>query len=79
MSRFDRYENLFDLVFKIVCIAVVGVIAYTIYAVATKDELSSGFNGITETRCIKGYQYVVGDGGQARQVIGENGAGVPCK
>ncbi|MGE8446736.1 MAG: hypothetical protein ACN6O1_11050 [Comamonas sp.] len=42
------------------------------------SEVSWGFNGVTETRCISGLKFVVGEGGQARQVIGANGLGVPC-
>ncbi|WP_313329443.1 hypothetical protein [Comamonas sp.] len=41
-------------------------------------EVSWGLNGVTETRCISGLKFVVGEGGQARQVIGANGSGVPC-
>jgi hypothetical protein len=43
------------------------------------NQITFGVNGITETRCINGYQFTVGDGGQARQILDEFGRGIKCK
>lgn len=44
----------------------------------SKGNISFGINGMTESRCIEGYKFVIGDGGQARQIIDESGKGVRC-
>ena len=41
--------------------------------------VSYGLNGLTETRCIEGYKFIVGEGGQARQIMDADGTGVPCR
>ena len=46
---------------------------------AVNGNVSVGINGITESRCIEGYKFVVGDGGQARQILDEFGKGVRCE
>lgn len=40
--------------------------------------ISFGINGMTEMRCIDGYKFIVGQEGQARQVMDEFGKGVKC-
>ncbi len=37
-----------------------------------------GINGMTESRCIEGYKFIVGQEGQARQILDEFGKGVRC-
>lgn len=41
--------------------------------------ISYGINGMTEVRCIDGYKFVIGDKGQARQIIDEFGKGAKCE
>ena len=43
------------------------------------NTVSWGLNGMTEMRCIDGYKFVVGERGQARQVMDEFGKGVKCQ
>lgn len=38
-----------------------------------------GLNGITENRCINGYMFVVGERGQARQMVDSEGKGIRCE
>ena len=59
----------------ILAVVVIGVLAGT---AAQGNNLSFGFNGITETRCINGYTFVVGRDGNARQVLDEFGKGARC-
>lgn len=40
--------------------------------------ISWGVNGMTEIRCIDGYKFVVGEHGQARQILDEFGKGARC-
>jgi hypothetical protein len=42
------------------------------------SNVSWGINGMTEERCIGGYKHVIGEGGQARQIMDEFGKGVKC-
>jgi hypothetical protein len=71
-----------------ICLAIVGILAAIILGAYQRHQqgegilpsnLSVGINGITETRCIAGYTYVVGESGHPTQVIGDNGAGVRCQ
>ncbi len=41
--------------------------------------VSFGINGLTESRCIEGYKFIVGQEGQARQILDEFGKGVRCE
>ena len=43
------------------------------------STLSFGINGMTEVRCIDGYKFVIGEHGQARQVLDEFGKGAKCQ
>ena len=42
-------------------------------------NISFGINGMTESRCIEGYKFIVGQEGQARQILDEFGKGVRCE
>lgn len=41
-------------------------------------KMSFGLNGLTETRCIRGYEFVVGANGSTQQVLDAKGGGVQC-
>ena len=38
-----------------------------------------GVNGMTESRCIEGYRFVIDQKGSARQILDEFGKGVKCE
>lgn len=65
-----------------IVIAVIGIIASLFIGVAGStngnSSISFGVNGMTEVRCIDGYKFVIGDQGQARQVMDEYGKGLRC-
>lgn len=42
------------------------------------SNVSMGINGMTESRCIEGYKFVIGQHGQPRQILDEFGKGVRC-
>ena len=42
------------------------------------SEISMGFDGMTEARCVAGYKFVIGQDGSARQIMDEHGRGVRC-
>ena len=43
----------------------------------TSQNVSFGVNGVVETRCINGYQFIVAER-ETRQVMDELGHGVKC-
>lgn len=57
------------------------ILVSLIYRGASADlsSISIGFNGVTETRCINGVQFVVGQDGRPVQIIDVDGKGVACK
>lgn len=69
--------TLIELIIAIVMISIVGSIIYG--AMNPNSSVTYGANGMTETRCINGYLFVVGRSGSVQQVIGEGGGGVSCK
>lgn len=72
----------FTLIELMICIAIFGIFCAVIFnavmGIGSNSSISYGFNGVTEVRCIDGYKFVIGDRGQARQVMDEFGKGVRC-
>lgn len=72
----------FTLIELMVVIAILGILASIVFqgagAVQGNSQLSWGWNGMTEVRCIDGYKFVIGEHGQARQVLDEFGKGAKC-
>jgi prepilin-type N-terminal cleavage/methylation domain-containing protein len=75
-------ESGFTLIEVLIGIAIVGILAAIIAggagALSGGSSISFGLNGLTEMRCINGYLFSVGEGGQARQVLDEFGKGARC-
>lgn len=74
----------FTLIELMIVIAILAILASIIVPAATgrgpsAGDLSWGFNGVTESRCIDGYRFVVGQDGGARQIMDEQGRGVRCQ
>lgn len=74
--------NGFTLIEGMIAIAIMGIVLAIVAGGASSmngiGSVSFGINGITEMRCINGFQFVIGEGGQARQVLDEFGKGVRC-
>ena len=73
----------FTLIELLVVIAIVAILA----AVALpaifgtrghNGTITYGVNGVTESRCLEGYKFIVGRDGNARQILDEFGKGVRC-
>ena len=74
----------FTLIELMICIAIVGIIAsIAVPAImgttGGTTNISWGINGVTESRCIDGYKFVIGEHGQVRQILDEFGKGVRCE
>ena len=75
----------FTLIEMIISIAICGILAAMVVPVimggtsTMNNTISYGINGMTEMRCIDGYKFIVGQNGQARQVLDEFGKGAKCE
>lgn len=47
--------------------------------VSGNSNISYGVNGMTESRCIEGYKFIIGTEGNPRQILDEFGKGVRCE
>lgn len=73
----------FTIIEFLILLAIIGIVAMVVISAiagttAQGNSLSFGFNGVTETRCIDGFKFVVGADGNARQVLDEFGKGARC-
>jgi prepilin-type N-terminal cleavage/methylation domain-containing protein len=74
----------FTLIEVMIVICILGVLAAITLpvmfgaSIPNQSAVSFGINGMTEVRCIDGYKFVIGEGGNARQVMDELGRGVKC-
>lgn len=70
----------FTLIELMVVIVVLMILALTVlgFTSTPTSTISFGINGLTEVRCIEGYKFVVGENGQARQILDEFGKGARC-
>jgi len=57
---------------------VLSIIAGAVGATKGNSNISIGLNGVTESRCIEGYKFIVDQTGNARQILDEFGKGSKC-
>lgn len=70
--------TLIELIIVVVIVLIIATIGSNLYY-GNGTSITYGANGMTETRCINGYLFVVGQSGSVQQVIGEGGGGISCK
>jgi hypothetical protein len=64
----------------IVIVMILGsIIMGAVSSSSGNSTVSWGINGMTESRCIEGYKFVIGEQGQPRQILDEFGKGVRCE
>ena len=69
---------------EMMVIFVIGLIVLSVIANAAglasgNSNVSWGLNGMTESRCIEGYKFIVSQDGSARQILDEFGKGARCE
>lgn len=69
---------------ELMIVIVIGMIVLSIIAGAVgatngNSNISIGLNGVTESRCIEGYKFIVDQTGNARQILDEFGKGARCE
>ena len=66
--------TLIELIIAMVFISVVAAIVVSAFNIYSQpNAMSFGLNGLTETRCIRGYEFVVGANGSTQQVLNAQG------
>ena len=67
-------EVMIGIIFAL-CVVMLGVGAVS---GVSNGNVSVGVNGMTESRCIEGYKFIVDQNGNARQILDEFGKGAKC-
>jgi prepilin-type N-terminal cleavage/methylation domain-containing protein len=67
------------LIALVIGLTVLTMIANAVGFTSGNNSVSFGINGMTESRCIEGYKFVIGEQGQPRQILDEFGKGVRCE
>ena len=77
----QRGFTLIELMVAIVILLAVGVMASgvlnAVNGISQGSNISIGINGVTESRCIEGYKFVITQD-STRQILDEFGKGVRC-
>jgi prepilin-type N-terminal cleavage/methylation domain-containing protein len=73
----QRGFTLIEMMIVFVIIVTVGMIALGAIS-GGNSNISMGINGMTESRCIEGYKFIVSQDGGARQILDEFGKGAKC-
>ena len=63
----------------IIATIVMGVVGAGTSAMSGNSNITWGVNGMTESRCIEGYKFIINQDGHTRQILDEMGKGVKCQ
>ena len=76
----NRGFTLIELMITIVIVMIFGTIGFNFYTASKNgfSNVSMGINGMTESRCIDGYKFIIGQDGNSRQIMDSVGHGVQC-
>jgi prepilin-type N-terminal cleavage/methylation domain-containing protein len=76
-----KFQTGFTLIEMMIVVVILGIIAALISGIAgtASSNISYGINGMTESRCLEGYKFIIGQNSQPRQILDELGKGVRCE
>jgi prepilin-type N-terminal cleavage/methylation domain-containing protein len=75
----QRGFTLIEVMIVFVMLGIVGTLIMNVAGFASgNSSVSYGINGMTESRCIEGYKFIIGQNSQPRQILDEFGKGVRC-
>ncbi len=75
----QRGFTLIEVMIVFVMLGIVGTLIVNVAGFASgNSSVSYGINGMTESRCIEGYKFIIGQNSQPRQILDEFGKGVRC-
>jgi hypothetical protein len=65
----------------LISIAILSIVAAMVFGgyTAYNTHVSLGINGVVETKCVKGYECIIGSDGRATQMFDEMGRGIRCR
>lgn len=66
-------------ILMILATIVMGFVGAGKTAMSGGSNITLGINGITESRCIEGYKFIINQDGHTRQILDEFGKGVKCQ
>ena len=75
----QRGFTLIEVIVAVAIFSVIGLMAVGFAGMSPNTTISYGINGMTESRCIEGYKFIVGQDGNTRQILDEMGKGVRCE
>jgi len=76
----QRGFTLIEMMVGFVFLTVIFLIAAPVlFGTSSNSNVSWGVNGMTESRCIEGYKFIVSQDGSARQILDEFGKGARCE
>jgi len=77
----NRGFTLIELLTVIVIVMILSAVGFNYYIGSQNgfSNISVGVNGMTESRCIDGYKFIIGQDGQTRQIMDSVGHGVQCE
>lgn len=74
----QRGFTLIELITVFIIIAIVGMVGLGAIN-SSNNNITYGAMGMTESRCIEGYKFVMDQRGNSRQILDEFGKGVRCE
>ena len=78
--RYTKMPWNITLIEVMIILAIVGILlSIWLGGTAPIESVSNGINGRVEERCIGGFRFIVGSGGKAEQLLGEDGGGIRCE